>query len=155
MVRKKIRIYIDSSVIGGCLDREFSEESNRLIEAAKAGKFTFVISDLVSKEIGRAPKNVRQIISSIPAVAIEALQESPAVLELARAYIAEKVIGASSLNDAIHVAYATVARVDAIVSWNFKDLVRLDHIKGFNRVNFTNGYGLIQIVSPKEVLFNE
>lgn len=154
-MKKKLRIYVDSSVIGGCLDKEFEMESNRLIEAAKAGKFTFVISELVSKEIGRAPKSVRQVIKSIPADVIEALYESPPILELARAYVADKVIGPHSLNDAIHVAYATIARVDAIVSWNFHDLVRLDRIKGYNQVNFANGYGLIQIVSPKEVLFDD
>ena len=50
------------------------------------------------------------------------------------------------------VAAATVARADAIVSWNFRHIVRLDKIKGFNQVNFEIGYAHLTIISPKEVL---
>jgi len=53
------------------------------------------------------------------------------------------------------VAAATVARADAIVSWNFKHIVRLDRIRGFNAVNLMQGYGIITIVSPKEVNIDE
>lgn len=66
-----------------------------------------------------------------------------------------KVVGPKSRNDATHVAYATVARADAIVSWNFKDIVRLDRMKGYNRVNFEKGYGILEIVSPKEVVTDD
>jgi hypothetical protein len=59
------------------------------------------------------------------------------------------------LVDAMHVAFATIARVDAIVSWNFKHIVRFDKIKAFNQINFQNGYGYLQILSPKEILFDE
>ena len=51
-------------------------------------------------------------------------------LKLAKAYVAAKVVTVKSQNDAIHVAYATIARVDAIISWNFKHIVRLDRMKG-------------------------
>jgi len=60
-----------------------------------------------------------------------------------------------SKNDATHVAIATVERVDAIVSWSFKHIVRLDRIKAYNQVNFQNGYGMIQILSPREITFDE
>ena len=53
-----------------------------------------------------------------------------------------------------HVAAATVARVDAIVSWNFKHIVRLDKMKAYNRVNLLNGYGILTIISPKEAIIN-
>ncbi len=70
------------------------------------------------------------------------LPENMEALKLAKAYVAAKVVTVKSQNDAIHVAYATIARVDAIVSWNFKHIVRLDRMKGYNRVNFENGYGV-------------
>ena len=152
---KTPKLYIDTSVIGGCLDEEFSEESNRLVDAAKSGKALFVVSDVVFEEILLAPREVQDILSSIPTEALETLTESSAVMELRDAYLAAKILGPKSRNDAIHVAYATVARVDAIVSWNFKHIVRFDKIKSFNQVNFQNGYGILQIVSPKEVLFDE
>ena len=65
------------------------------------------------------------------------------------------VIGKRWLEDCQHVAVATVARADAIVSWNFKHIVRLDRIKGYNQVNVLSGYGQITVVSPKEVNFDE
>jgi len=41
------------------------------------------------------------------------------------------------------------------VSWNFRHIVKLDKIKGYNQVNLLSGYGLLTIVSPKEVSFDE
>jgi hypothetical protein len=48
---------------------------------------------------------------------------------------------------------ATVYRADAIVSWNFRHIVRLDKIKMFNQINLLNGYGILTIISPKEVYY--
>ena len=80
---------------------------------------------------------------------------TPEIRGLSAAYIAAGIIGRTSLDDALHVAAATVSRVDAIVSWNFKHIVRLDRIKGYNQVNLSLGYGILTIVSPKEVQFDE
>jgi hypothetical protein len=60
-----------------------------------------------------------------------------------------------SRSDAGHVATATVYRVDAIVSWNFKHIVQLEKMKLYNQINLKNGYGFLEIVSPKEVLSDE
>jgi len=73
------------------------------------------------------------------------------VYDLQEAYLAAGVLGPRRGNDALHVAAATVARADAIVSWNFRHIVRLDKIKAYNRVNFECGYGLLTILSPREV----
>jgi hypothetical protein len=55
------------------------------------------------------------------------------------------------LADAQHIAVATVARVDVLVSWNFRHIVNLDRIRGFNAVNLRAGYPLLEIRSPLEV----
>ena len=52
-----------------------------------------------------------------------------------------------------HVAIATLARADAIVSWNFRHLVRLDRIRQFNAVNLRLGYPLVEIRSPREIVY--
>ena len=49
------RIYIDTSVIGGCFDSEFSEWSNKFIELIKRGKFIALISEVTTTEIEPAP----------------------------------------------------------------------------------------------------
>ena len=151
----KFRIYVDTSVIGGCLDEEFAEDSNRLLDAAKKSHIIFVVSDLVLRELLKAPKEVRDVYESIPDESIELLPESVEAIKLADAYVVGKVVTVKSQSDAVHVAYATIARVDAIVSWNFKHIVRLGRMKGYNRVNFEKGYGILEIVSPKEVETDE
>jgi len=74
-----------------------------------------------------------------------------AVIELREEYLAAGVVGRRSLDDATHVAVATVAGANAIVSWNFQHIVRADRIRGYNRVNRRLGYGELAILSPKEV----
>lgn len=91
---KPYRVYVDTSVIGGCLDEEFAADSLRLIESAKAGRVTLLVS-------------------------------------------------------------AIVARADAIVSWNFRHIVRLEKIRAYNQVDLLHGYGVLTILSPKEVIFDE
>lgn len=149
------RFYIDTSVIGGCFDEGFIEDSLRLVAAARNGRAVFVLSDAVFRELSSAPRNVRDIPGSLPVDSVEMLTETSAVAELREAYLNAKIVGPKSRVDAMHVAYATIARVDAIVSWNFKHIVRYDHIRAFNQINLQQGYGILQIVSPKEVLFDE
>jgi len=92
MKSKKFIIYVDTSVIGGCLDDEFSNESNRLLEAARKKRIVFVVSDLVLRELLKAPKEVRDIYESIPDESIELLPESMEAIKLAEAYVAAKVV---------------------------------------------------------------
>jgi len=51
----------------------------------------------------------------------------------------------------LHIAIATVAEVDVLVSWNFRHIVRLDKIRLFNAVNLELGYKQLTIYSPREV----
>jgi hypothetical protein len=69
--------------------------------------------------------------------------------------VAHGVVPEGWLEDCRHVVAATVARADAIVSWNFRHIVKLEKIKGYNQVDLLNGYGVLTIVCPKEVSFDE
>ena len=73
-------------------------------------------------------------------------------IQLANTYIADKVVGKTSLEDCRHIALATVNRVDVLASWNFKHIVNLDRIKGYNSVNYRLGYPMIEIRSPKDLI---
>ena len=74
------------------------------------------------------------------------------VIQLADRYIAEKVVRKTSLEDCRHIALATVNKVDVLTSWNFKHIVNLDRIKGYNSVNYKFGYQMIEIRSPKDFI---
>ena len=67
-------------------------------------------------------------------------------------YISEKVLTPKFFNDAVHIAAATTYKVDVIVSWNFKHIVNLNRIRLFNSVNLKQGFSIIEIRSPREVL---
>jgi predicted nucleic acid-binding protein len=152
---KKLRVYIDTSVIAGCLDDEFSLESNQLMEAIKQEKFILLMSDIIVSELINAPQSVKDILLSIPQRVIEVVKITAEVLQLRNAYINEGVVTSKSINDATHVAAATIARADAIISWNFKHIVRLDKMKGYNQINLLNGYGILTIISPLEVTIDQ
>jgi hypothetical protein len=76
----------------------------------------------------------------------------PDALELQHAYIAEGILTEKWYDDALHVALATVAECDVIVSWNFKHIVNFRKIPLFNAVNVLKGYRQIAIHSPLEVI---
>ena len=152
---RRLRVYVDTSVIGGCLDVEFAADSQRLIDAVRNSRVVMLLSDLVISELVDAPSAVRDILSSLPAEVIENVELTEEIIELRDAYLAAGVVSPKSINDAAHVAAATVSRADAIVSWNFKHIVRLDKMKAYNQINLLNGYGILTIVSPKEVILDE
>jgi predicted nucleic acid-binding protein len=77
------------------------------------------------------------------------------VIELRNAYLTASILSTRWRDDATHVAIATVAKADAMVSWNFKHIVRLDKMTAYNQINQLHGYGVLTIVSPREVYFDE
>ena len=155
MMRQPMRVYLDTSVFGGCCDVEFAEESLRVVKGIREGKLTCIVSAVVFAELEAAPENVRKIPLALPARYLQRVELTDDVYDLRDAYLKSGVLGPGRADDALHVAAATVARADAIVSWNFRHIVRLDKIKGFNRVNLELGFGHLTIVSPKEVVFDD
>jgi hypothetical protein len=71
---------------------------------------------------------------------------------LAEAYITANVVGKTSIEDCRHIALASIHKVDVLASWNFKHIVNLDRIKGYNSVNLRLGYSLLEIRSPKDLI---
>lgn len=151
----KLRIYADTSVLGGCEDEEFAEHSVRLMEGFAEGQRVLVLSSLTVQELAGAPAEVRSRLNSVPEEHIEMRQLDSDARELAEAYIAAGVLTGTMRADAQHIAIATVARVDVLVSWNFRHIVNLQRIHGYNSVNLRQGYPMIEIRTPREVLSNE
>lgn len=151
----RTRIYTDTSVLGGCEDEEFREPSCRLLEAFQGGELTLVLSELTLRELVAAPEAVRRVLGRVPAAHIETLSLSPEAEELAAAYIKDGAIGERMRADALHIALATIARVDVLVSWNFKHIVNLKRIHAYNSVNLKMGYPLLEIRTPREVSGDE
>jgi hypothetical protein len=149
---KKLTVYIDTSVIGGCFDPEFEEWSVALIEDFKKGRYIAVLSDVIAKEVSPAPAFVQNLHSELLALPAEVVHVDADTLSLVQNYIAHSVLSQRFVNDMLHIALATIADVDVLVSWNFKHIVRLDKIRLFNAVNLEQGYKALNIYSPREVI---
>ena len=121
----KFRVYTDTSVLGGCEDEEFAEHSVRLMESFVRGERVLVLSSLTVQELAAAPAGVRRRLASVPEAHIETLELDAEAKDLAEAYISAGVLTAKMRADAQHIAIATAARVDVLVSWNFKHIVNL------------------------------
>ena len=149
---KQLRIYVGTSVFGGCFDIEFQEESCAFFRMARDRVIKLLVSDITDKELSLAPSTVQEEYHSLKTEWIEPLVSSLESENLRNSYVEHGVVGLNQITDAHHVAIATIANADLIVSWNFKHLVHIEKIRGFNAVNLKEGYQLVEIRSPKEVV---
>ncbi|MBI4721643.1 MAG: PIN domain protein [Candidatus Stahlbacteria bacterium] len=148
------RVYIDTSVIGGCFDDEFANWSKLLFGEFRSGIKIAVVSDITRLELEGAPLEVKKILSTLPNTSIENVFLTEEAINLAHNYIG-KAISPKHIADAQHIAIASVERVDILVSWNFQQIVNIEHIHAFNSVNLKLGYPILEIRSPKEVIYAE
>lgn len=149
------RFYFDTSVFGGIYDSEFEEETTLLFERVALGQIICVYSNLTESEISNAPKRIQFFFQSLKDEHKELIEVTPEALQLGQKYIEENVVGRTSLDDCIHIAVATLSKVDVLVSWNFKHIVNVYRIRGYNSVNLRLGHSTIDIRSPKEIVGNE
>jgi len=148
---KKIKLYFDTSVIGGYFDDEFSEDTIEIFNEVKNETYNLAISDLTVRELIKAPENVRTLLQE-KEIKFEQILVTQEAIELATEYIKEKVVGQTSFDDCIHIATATINKIDILVSWNFKHIVNIQRIRGYNSINLRNGYQTLEIRSPKDII---
>lgn len=146
------RFYFDTSVFGGVFDKEFDEVTLQLFERVKLGKLICVFSDLTETELLNAPEKVKKHFKKLPKESIERVVVTDEILVLASKYIAENVVGKTSFDDCVHIATATIYKADILVSWNFKHIVNVYRIRGYNSINIRSNYQSLEIRSPKEII---
>jgi len=146
------RFYFDTSIFGGIYDVEFEKETTLLFEKVNLMQVRCVYSDLTESELSKAPLPVQNFFLNLKEDYKELVTVSPEALQLAQTYIKENVVGQTSLSDCIHIAVATLSKVDVLVSWNFKHIVNVYRIRGYNSINLRLGYSTIDIRSPKEIV---
>ena len=149
---KRQRIYIDTSIVGGFYDAEFEKETKLLFKRLENKEVVFVISEVLTDELEDAPERVRTLLNNYNYDCFEKVPLTDEAKELAEKYIAEKVVGETSLDDCRHIAVATINNVDVLASWNFKHIVNLARIRGYNAVNLKNDYKILEIRNPKELI---
>ena len=148
MSEKIMTLFLDTSVIGGYFDEKFEQDTRPLFQNIKDGKYIAFISSTTEKELKNAPERVRNLLIEFDWKLIKVIPEYEI---LADEYIKEKVVGETSRDDCIHIATATINNIDILVSWNFKHIVNVERIRGYNSINIRNGYRRLDIRTPKEV----
>ena len=147
-----MRLYLDTSVIGGNFDPEFKDWTTPLLDEIFSGLHVAVISDLTIREIQAVPLKVRKLLEKLLESNTEFIQLNAESEILASQYMKEGLLSPKLLEDANHIAIASVYMINTVVSWNFKHIVNVGRIRLFNSVNLKYGYGLMDIRSPREII---
>lgn len=147
-----MKVYADTSVIGGCFDDEFKQWSNALFQEFVVGTKHIMLSDLTLQELEFARQEVREKVIEIPDKHRVAIGITDEAILLAETYINEGTLTKKSYNDALHIALATLNNSDVLASWNFKHIVNLDRIRLYNSINLRLGFRIIEIRTPREIL---
>ncbi len=111
---KNIRVYVDTSIIGGISDSEFQKASLEFFEQVRNNQFHIVLSALVQEEIVAAPERVKQFLNELKSNAT-VIEISEAALKLREAYMKANIVSKKSSSDALHVALATANNCPIIV----------------------------------------
>lgn len=146
------RVYIDTSVIGGCIDNEFKEWSVKLFNEFRNGRKIAVISDITLDELELAPDKVKKILKQIPENFLEIVESNQDTEQLTRQYILNGAITEKFYLDGLHIAIATYYNVNVLASWNFRHIVNLDKIRKYNSINLEQGYNILEIRSPRDLV---
>ena len=146
------RIYVDTSVFGGYFEVEFEEWTKPFIEKFIVGEYKLLYSQLTEIELKKAPEKIQNLIKSIPLKHIEFLSITDMAINLANQYVQENVVGKTSIEDCRHIAIATLNHADILASWNFKHIVNINRIRGYNSVNYKYGHKIIEIRTPREII---
>ena len=73
---KRLRVYADTSVYGGCFDEEFKKASRAFFREVSGGRFGLVVSETVQRELAEAPEEVKQVLADVDMGNLEFIDSS-------------------------------------------------------------------------------
>jgi len=155
MEKKVKRVYVDNTVVSGMFDYHLPERvkhTKLFWDAVQRGEFVIIVSDVLADEAVRAPKHVRNFFDDLPKIQIKRIDSTDESDNLAMQYVGANVITKNHINDCKHIAIATIARADAVVSWNQGDMVNPHRIPRYNEVNEKQGHQKITILTPDKFM---
>jgi predicted nucleic acid-binding protein len=149
MGEEKYKIYFDTSIISAFFDNK--KPIRQLITEKwienESKNYDIYISTLVLDEINKNSDEglkikMLDLLNNLSATVLEIDDEAE---KLANNY--RKEILSKEINDTLHIATATVNKINAILSWNFKHIVNLKTIETIHKINLRNNYPIIEIIS--------
>ena len=158
MLFKPLKVYLDTSIFNFAISTQNVEAEKeitlRFLEAIKSGQFHGYVSAIVLREIHDTQEKQRQsdLLKFLGQFELETLLQSQDAAVLAERYIQEKIIPVKHMDDALHIAIASVHNLDVIASWNFEHLVKMKTRRGVQAINTLLGYRTIEICTPQEIM---
>ena len=149
-----MKLYLESSVFNFVFADDAPEKQaiTKDFFENKSANFDLFMSDTVFSELDntKEPKRtaLMQLLERYPLTNLKNTQEA---INLARVYVSEGIIPEKFINDALHIAIATVNEIDSVVSWNLEHIVKIKTIVEVNRLNTKKGYKQIFIITPEEI----
>jgi predicted nucleic acid-binding protein len=123
-----------------------------LFDSICNNEFHVIYSTVTEDELINVPEKVRNLLNAIATENKTRIELTEEAVMLGDTYIAANVVGKTSREDCFHIALATIFKADILVSWNFKHIVNVMRIRGYNAINIKLGYSTIDIRSPKEII---
>ena len=152
MPKLKSKIYLDTSVISVYDDSRIPQRQSQTRDFWKILKnFKTCISEVTINEINNSPNIAKKKQLLNLASKFQILKITDQVKNLASEYIKKKIIPARYIDDALHLAIATINNCDILVSWNCKHLINLRTKREANKINLAMGYKEIELVEPPMV----
>jgi len=153
---KKLKIYLDTSVISH-LDApdkpDWMEDTLRLWEEIKAGKYDVVISDVTIDEMEGCPEpKLSYLRSMLAEIEYTDIDKNAEAERLSALYFEMGGLPPKSRTDAMHIAIATAYNCNIILSWNFKHVVNYRAMTAVEAVNIKEGYAPLKILAPTMLL---
>lgn len=150
---KKIKLYLDTSVPSFLFADDSPEKREVTIQfwdILKLGLYDVVISDILLTEISRSiTPSSQELENKLSEIVIDIVSVSEEIFSLAQKYVDEGIIPQKYQDDALHIALATCNEADALISWNFKHMVKLKTIRGVNGINRMLGFKELEILTPQ------
>lgn len=149
-----MKLYIESSVFNFVFaeDTLDKQKITQVFFAKKLMNFDLFISDLVINELEKTKEPKRSaLLGLIAKYPFKTLKTNEEALNLAKIYVSEKIIPEKFLNDALHIAIASINEIGTVVSWNLEHIVKIKTMVGVNKINLSRGYKQIFIVTPEEI----
>jgi hypothetical protein len=150
-------LYIETSVFGFYFDQNPRNALRReatvaLLEQIHLGIMDAATSPLTFDELRRSAEPLRSRLLPLADGIRRLTADKQEVDRLTRAYLNDRVIPEDYMEDATHVAYATLGRADVLVSFNLRHLANEWAERQIGAVNLREGYQPLRIRTPEEVL---
>lgn len=114
-------------------------------------RYAIFISEVVVQEAGKGDcKEVvkrREFLRPFPV-----LDATPEVRALIKLYIEKGVVPPGNAEDAAHLAFASIHKMEYLCTWNFKHLANVLALRRLRQLNEERGLFVPQVCTPEELL---